>query len=59
MANAGEPTTVPAEQEQVADRFISVGTDDRGVELELIAVATSGGALPVNHVMPTRYRRRS
>lgn len=34
-----------------------IGTDDRGVELEVIAVILADGDLLVVHVMPTNLRR--
>ncbi len=46
---------VPARSE-AGDRLVFIGRDDRGVELEVIAVQMPQYLL-VLHVMPTRYRR--
>ncbi len=40
------------------DRLSWVGDDDRGVELEIIAVDVPEYLLVI-HVMPTQYRRRT
>jgi hypothetical protein len=40
-----------------ADRFIWVGRDDRGLELEVIAIEIDETLLVI-HVMPTSFRRR-
>lgn len=52
LRNAGEPTL-----EGDALRFI--GKDDRGVELEIIAVPDDRreGELAIVHVMPTEWRK--
>ena len=54
MANAGEPMSV-------GDQLLYVGADDRGVELEIVAVPDDSGRadLTVIHAMPTALRRRS
>ena len=54
MANAGEPMSV-------GDQLLYVGVDDRGVELEIVAVLDDSGRadLTVIHAMPTALRRRS
>jgi hypothetical protein len=43
----------------VGDRLLFVGLDDRGVELEVIAVPDDRDpdALAVIHAMPTSFRR--
>ena len=56
MENAGEPKIVPAGDGQADDRLVFVGVDDRGVELEVIAVQLPDYLLVI-HVMPTQYRR--
>ena len=55
MVDAGVPTLVGE------DQLLYVGIDDRGVELEVIAVPDDRrpGQLAVIHAMPTSYRRRS
>lgn len=57
MESAGEPLVVPATDPGTDDRLLFVGDDDRGVELEVIAVQMPDYLL-VLHVMPTHYRRR-
>ncbi len=50
-----EPQVVPATQ--VADaRLVWIGVDDRGIELEIVALDL-GEAVVVIHVMPTSLRR--
>ena len=53
LVNAGEPTLV-------GDQLLYVGLDDRGRELEIIAVSDDSGRadLTVIHAMPTALRRR-
>ena len=51
-----EPTVVPAD-EAVPERRVWVGPDDRGVELEIVAIVEPD-YLPVIHVMPYHFRRR-
>jgi len=58
MANAGAPTRIPASSDEEDDRLLYIGTDDRGVELEIIAIQLEDDRLFVIHVMPTHYRRR-
>jgi hypothetical protein len=49
MINAGEPTVE-------GDTLVYVGTDDRGVELRIVAVPNDkGDGLAVIHCMPTGY----
>ncbi|MGN7799091.1 hypothetical protein [Leifsonia sp. 22587] len=53
MMDAGEPTAE-------GDALRYVGRDDRGVELEIIAVPNDrGDGLAVIHAMPTEWRRTS
>jgi hypothetical protein len=44
---------------QVGDQLMFVGVDDRGVELEIIAVPDDRNpeTLAVIHAMPTEFRR--
>jgi hypothetical protein len=57
LENAGDPRIVPAESDDLDDRLLFVGVDDRGIELEIIAVRLPE-ILFVIHVMPTQLRRR-
>ena len=53
MINAGEPSVE-------GDALVHVGTDDRGVELELTAVPDNKReGLAVIHAMPLKFRRKS
>jgi hypothetical protein len=56
LENAGGPTVVAAPSDDLDDRLVFVGTDDRGVELEIIAIQLPS-FLYVIHVMPTEFRR--
>lgn len=53
LVNAGQPVLV-------GDQLLYRGPDDRGVELEIIAVPDDSGRgdLTVIHAMPTAMRRR-
>ncbi len=53
MVNAGEPVLL-------GDQLLYLGPDDRGIELEIVAVPDDSGRaeLTVIHAMPTRLRRR-
>lgn len=51
-----EPQRVPASDEADA-RLVWIGPDDRGVELEIVALDLHD-AVVVIHVMPTSLRRR-
>jgi hypothetical protein len=53
MTNAGEPTAI-------GDQLHYIGTDSRGVELEVIAVPDDRNPerLAVIHAMPVSFRRR-
>ena len=57
LNNAGAPKVVSAPSADLDDRLVFIGVDDRGVELEIIAVQTPR-FLYVIHVMPTQFRRR-
>jgi hypothetical protein len=46
----------PARSETLDDRLVFVGVDDRGVELEIVAIQLPG-FLYIIHVMPTQFRR--
>ena len=50
-----EPTVVPAE-ESLDQRLVWIGEDDRGIELEIVALDLPD-AVVVIHVMPTALRR--
>lgn len=50
-----EPTVVPAE-EGLDQRLVWIGEDDRGIELEIVALDLPD-AVVVIHVMPTALRR--
>ena len=56
LENAGEPVVVPAPSDNLDDRLLFIGKDDRGIELEIIAVQLPT-FLYVIHVMPTEFRR--
>jgi len=53
MVNAGEPVLL-------GDQLLYLGPDDRGIELEIVAVPDDSGRaeLTVIHAMPTGLRRR-
>lgn len=54
MTDVGDP-------EEDGDALVYVGVDDRGVELEVIAVPDDKNptGITVIHAMPTSYRRKS
>ena len=55
VINTVDPIAVPATE--VADaRLVWVGLDDRGIELEIVALDLSDEWLVI-HVMPTALRR--
>lgn len=58
LENAGDPVVAPATDGQSDDRLIFIGTDDRGVELEVIAIQLPD-YLFVIHVMPYDFRRKT
>jgi hypothetical protein len=51
-----EPRVIPA-TESADERIVWIGPDDRGVELEIVALALPEYWLVI-HVMPTQYRAR-
>ena len=57
MVDAGEPVLVETEQ---GPQLHYVGSDDRGVQLHVIAVADNRnpGGLAVIHAMPTSFTER-
>jgi len=57
MLDAGEPLVLPGAGD-LDDRLLFIGLDDRGVELEVIAIEQPGHLLVI-HVMPYAFRRRS
>jgi hypothetical protein len=51
LITAGEPVVE-------GDSLVYVGRDDRGIELEIVAVPNDrGDGLAVIHAMPTEFRR--
>jgi hypothetical protein len=52
-----EPRIVPAGR-YPDEQYVWIGADDRGLELEVVAV-TKPDCLLVIHAMPTRLRRNS
>jgi hypothetical protein len=55
VMTTNEPTVVPAEAD-ADERLVWIGVDDRGIELEIVALLLAD-ALVVIHVMPTALRR--
>jgi len=55
VISRGGYTVVPADDD-ADERLLWVGEDDRGVELEVLAIRLPD-LLLVIHVMPTHYRR--
>jgi len=55
MNNAGNPIRIPALSDDLSDQLVWIGSDDRGVQLEVIAVERPD-CLLVIHVMPTAFR---
>jgi len=51
----GDPVVVAAPCDDLDDRFMFVGVDDRGVELEMSAVQLTN-LLFLIHVIPTTFR---
>lgn len=51
------PEEIPP-SEEFDPRLVWIGSDDRGVELEIVAVVLPTEPLVI-HVMPTAFRRRS
>lgn len=56
LEKAGTPTAVPAPSDALDERLVFVGVDDRGIELEIIAIQLPN-FLYIIHVMPTQFRR--
>lgn len=56
MSNT-EPVTVPAEHD-LRERLLWIGPDDRGLDLEVIAIAEPDYLLVI-HVMPHQFRGRT
>ena len=56
MEDAGEPDLIPGE-DGLDDRLLFIGHDERGVQLEVIAIAQPDHLLVI-HVMPYAYRTR-
>lgn len=50
------PALLPATEAGRSDQLVYVGTDDRGAELEIVALIKPDCILVI-HVMPTHYRR--
>ena len=55
VMTTNDPTMVPATV-SYDERLVWIGVDDRGIELEIVALLLSN-ALVVIHVMPTALRR--
>jgi hypothetical protein len=55
VINSVEPTPVPASDSYDA-RLVWIGRDDRGIELEIVALDLDDAAVII-HVMPTSHRR--
>ena len=56
VMNTVEPTVVPAD-DTATERRVWIGPDDRGLDLEIVAVVEPDYLLVI-HVMPYRFRRR-
>ena len=52
-----EPIRIPADDEH-GERLVWVGIDDRGLELEIVAVVETDYLLVI-HVMPRSFNRRA
>lgn len=57
VMNGTEPVTVPAEHD-LRERLLWIGPDDRGLDLEVIAIVEPDYMLVI-HVMPYRFRGRT
>ncbi|MEO3784495.1 hypothetical protein ABGB12_14255 [Actinocorallia sp. B10E7] len=57
VMRSGPPVVVPPTGGELDDRWVWVGADERGVELEVIALLLPQMLLVI-HVMPTALRRR-
>lgn len=58
LENAGEPVVLPADDVWTTDRLRWVGTDDRGLELEIVTIDRPDCTLVI-HVMPTAFKEQS
>jgi hypothetical protein len=56
MVDAGEPAIIPGAGD-LDDRLLFIGRDEKGAELEVIAIAQPDHLLVI-HVMPYAYRRK-
>jgi len=57
VINTTLPITVPTD-EQLPDRLVWIGKDDRGLELEVVGLVEPDYLLII-HVMPYEFRRRT
>ncbi len=57
VINHAEPVVVESD-EDVPERLLWVGPDDRGLDLEVIAIVEPDYLLVI-HVMPHQFRRRT
>jgi hypothetical protein len=57
VINTAEPVVVEAD-EDVRERLLWIGPDDRGLDLEVIAIIEPEYLLVI-HVMPHQFRRRT
>lgn len=57
VMNHTEPTKVPGD-DNLRERLLWIGPDDRGLDLEVIAIVEADYMLVI-HVMPHRFRRRT
>ncbi|GIH73339.1 hypothetical protein Mth01_55920 [Sphaerimonospora thailandensis] len=58
VVRSGPLAVVPASDPALEDRWVWVGPDDRGSELEVVGILTEK-CLVIIHVMPTALRRKS
>lgn len=57
VMNNAEPVTVHADDD-LRERLLWIGPDDRGLDLEVIAIVEPDYLLVI-HVMPHQFRRRT
>ncbi|WP_203981733.1 hypothetical protein [Sphaerisporangium rufum] len=57
VVRSGPPVVVPAADPRLEDRWVWIGPDDRGIELEVIGILAEK-YLVILHVMPTALRRK-
>lgn len=55
--NTVDPASIPGD-DTMSERLVWVGPDDRGLDLEIVAVVEPEYLLVI-HVMPYRFRRRT